>query len=271
LATLETLLDNSSEEVVEGLDEMLEQAGADELGYAMSRGVVHLHGLGVERASENDFMDVVISGISDLLADSVGAGARTFPLFDDDAGGLVRAMVAEGKVSVQNPARSAEAGTAGRLIGGLQAFPNATMEDLLDVREALTGPRVRFRSALSGLTAEFENASWDEDFDREVADLYRRSVAPALLEIEETLDALGARATLLRLASHERLIPAATTLGLAAAAAVGYADLPAAVYSAPVAPALAAGAKEALRRTEIAATAASNSFYFLHAANQDLQ
>ena len=95
----------------------------------------------------------------------------------------MRAMVAEGKVADAHAARSNEAATAGRLIAGLDAFPRAAMDDLLDVRRQLEQPLVRFRAALATVTAQFESAAWDEGFDREVEDLYRRQVAPALLDV----------------------------------------------------------------------------------------
>ena len=62
----------------------------------------------------------------------------------------------------------------------------------------------------------------------------------------------------------------AAGLGLAAAAAVGYADLPAVVYGTPGAPRLAAGASEALQRRDDKHSAAQNSFYFPYAADRRL-
>jgi hypothetical protein len=268
---LEDHLDRGSRDVIAKLDEMLEQAGAGELAHALELGVVDLHGLGIEQADENNLIDVVIEALGDVLAESVGVAARTFPLFDNEAGDLMRAMVAEGKVVEPRAARSNEVGAAGRLIAGLDAFPHAAMDDLLDVRRRLARPLVRFRGALAKVASEFESAAWDDDFEREVDDLYRREVAPAVLEVDETLDELGARPTLLRVASSKESVAAmATGLGLAAASALGYADLPAVVYGTPGAPLLAAGADEALHRRDIRRSTAQNSFYFLYAANRPL-
>lgn len=272
LAGMESRLDSSSQDVMAQVDQLLEQAGAGELARALELGLVELHGLGVEQADARNLTDVVIEALADVLAESVGAAARTFPLFDNDAGDLMRAMVAEGKVVEPRTARSKEAGAAGRLIAGIDAFPSAAMDDLIDVRQQLARPLTRFRAALAKVTAEFESAAWEDDFEREVEDLYRQEVAPALLDVEEALGELGARPTLLRLASSKESVAAvAAGLGVAAASAVGYADLPAIVYGMPGAPLLlAAGADEARHRRDARRSAAQNSFYFLYAANRQL-
>lgn len=137
LAGMESRLDSSSQDVMAQVDQLLEQAGAGELARALELGLVELHGLGMEQADARNLTDVVIEALADVLAESVGAAARTFPLFDNDAGDLMRAMVAEGKVVEPRTARSKEAGAAGRLIAGIDAFPSAAMDDLIDVRQQL--------------------------------------------------------------------------------------------------------------------------------------
>jgi hypothetical protein len=213
LAGLEARLDAGSHDVVAKVDELLDHAGAGELVPALELGVLDLDGLGIDKAEESTLTDTIVGRLADVLAESVSAAARTFPLFDNDAGDLMRAMVAEGKVADPHAARSNEARAAGRLIAGLDAFPQAAMDDLLAVRRQLARPLVRFRAALATLTAEFESAAWDEGFAREIDDLYRQQVAPALLNVQEALEELGARPTLLRLASNQRV--AAVAAGLA--------------------------------------------------------
>ena len=251
LAGLEARLASGGQDMAAKVDELLDDAGAGELAHALELGVLDLHGLGIDQADETNLTDTIIGGLANLLAESVGAASRTFPLFDNDAGGLMRAMVAEGKVADVHAARPSEAAAAGRLIAGLDAFPRAAMDDLLDLRRQLEQPLVRFRSAIAIVTSEFESAAWEVGFDREVEDLYRKQVAPALLDVQQALEELGALPTLLRLASSERVAAVAAGLGLAAAAAIGYADLPAVVYGTPGAPLLAAGASEALQRRDL--------------------
>lgn len=269
LRRLEQTLETSSEELVDTIDDMLAGAGADEIAQAMGAGLVDIHTLGQEHADADSYMDNVIEQMTDLLRDSVSASAQTLPLFDDGVGDLLRAMVKEGMVTDPHVAGAAEVGIAGRLIGGLEAFPNADMDVILDVRERLQAPLVRFRSALAQTSAEFASAAWDESFAREVEDLYRRRVAPALLEVEEALSDLGVRSTLLRLSSgKETVATVAATLGLAAAGDISNADLPALLYGAPAVAATVAGAAEALQRRPIRRAAGRNAFYFLYEGNR---
>ena len=93
----------------------------------MKEGLVTIHALGGENATDDTFLDVIVQGMADLLAESVSSTAQTLPMFDDSAGGLLRAMVEERKVSDPHRSRAAEAGLAGRLIGSLEAFPDAEM------------------------------------------------------------------------------------------------------------------------------------------------
>ena len=74
------------------LEELLDDAGAGVLAHALELGVLDLHDLGIDQADETNFRDTVIGGLADVLAESVGAAACTFPLFDNDAGDLLRAM-----------------------------------------------------------------------------------------------------------------------------------------------------------------------------------
>jgi hypothetical protein len=205
-----------------------------------------------------------------LLTDSVRTSARTFPLFDDGAGGLMRAMVDEGKVIGPQTGRSTEIGVAGRLLGGLEAFPFAAMDELVDVRERLARPLTRLRAVLARASVQFESAAWDEQFAREADDFYRREVSPALADVAEALEELGARPTLLRVvARKETVAAAAASLGLAAANAQ-FGALPDLIFGAPAASIVAAGAAEALERRKSRRAAAANSFYFLYAANREL-
>jgi hypothetical protein len=271
LRGLEQILDASSAELIEKIDEILDSAGAGDISQAMSAGLADIHALGQDEADADSYLDDVIEQMTALLGNSVAASAQTFPLFDDDAGNMLRLMVKEGIVTDPHAARAAEAGIAGRLIGGLEAFPDADMDVILDVRTRLQAPLVRFRSALAQTSTEFATAAWDESFAREVDDLYRRKVAPALLEVEEALRDLGVRSTLLRLSSSkEAVATAAATIGLAAAGDLTHADLPALLYGAPAIAATVAGAAEALQRRPIRRAAERNAFYFLYQGNREL-
>jgi hypothetical protein len=78
-----------------------------------------------------------------------------------------------------------EAAVAARLLGRLEAFPFARMDEILDVRERLERVRVRFQAAILAATEEMTEVSRFEDLEGAADLIYRREVAPALLELDE--------------------------------------------------------------------------------------
>lgn len=269
LHAIESGLETASQGLGARADQIVQDANVDELADAISAGLVDVHRLGYENADVDSFVDVILKEMAALLEASVSSSAQAFPLFDDGAGDLLRAMVKEGKVVDPQLQRATEAGIAGRLIGSLEAFPNAEMDVVLDVRAKLQVPLVRFRSALAQFSGEIAAAAWDEVFPQEIDDLYRREVAPALLDVKQALDELAAVPTLLRLTRDKRA-QAAATLGLVAAGGVAPVDLPALLYSAPAIGAAAAGVDEVSQRREIHRSSESNAFYFLYESNRQL-
>jgi hypothetical protein len=255
------------------VDDLLTQAGMGELSLAIAAGVVRIHPLVADGSSEGeDFADALIARIADLLASMVAPSSNVFPLFDDGAGDLIQSMISEGRLSAPNPSRAVEAGIASRLVGTLEAFPEAEIDVILDVRRRLAVPLVRFRSAMASASAEFASAAWDETFDDEIDDLYRRLVAPSLLEVDEALEELGVKPTLLRVASRKEAVRVVVaTLGLAAAAGHSLHGLPALVYGLPGAAIINETAAEALERRRTRRLAEQNAFYFLYQADRSLR
>jgi hypothetical protein len=194
-------------------------------------------------------------------------------MFDDGTGDLVSSLIAEGRITDARTSRGNEVGAAGRLIGQLEAFPSASMDVVLDVRERLKAPLFRFRAALAHASREIESPAWrTEEFAREVEDPYHREVAPALAELEEAMNDLGAHATLRRVASDAEALKPVAYLAISAAAGVGLAHLPELVLgAAPLAGAGAAAARAAGERSGARRAAKGNGFYFLYEANRQLQ
>jgi hypothetical protein len=272
LKAIEQRLEAGTQAVTAKIEEILEGAGAGERARAIGAGLLDIRPLGLEGAKPDSFADTVIEQIAAVLSDSVSPSARTFPLFDDGAGDLLHAMVSEGKLADPRRSRAAEAGIAGRRIAGLEAFPDAEMDVVLDVRLRLQAPLARFRSALARASAELDAAAWEEGFAREVDDLYRREVAPALLEVEDALKELGVRSTLLRVtAGKEALVAAASaTLGLAAAGGAAPGDLPHLLFSPTALGGVAAAAGEVRERSKVRGEAERGAFYFLYQADRYL-
>lgn len=127
----------------------------------------------------------------------MGPAATTFPVFDEQVSGLLRAMIADRLVGA-NLTHATHAGLAGHLVGTLEAFPGAAMDEVIDVRRELEEPLVRFRSAVTSMTRDLAVTPLDAAFPRHADDLYRERVAPALLALEENTREARLREQLVR-------------------------------------------------------------------------
>jgi hypothetical protein len=164
-------------------------------------------------------------------------------------------------------AATREGSLTAELLGELPAFPEADWEVLADVRERLVPARVRFRSAMSYLANELAGVRLDE-FASAVAAAHRRIVAPALTDIDEALEDLHAKPTLLRLAS-DKLVSGAATASLAVcitAFASGAADIGVLGTVAATPSVLTGAAREMAHRRQLRQRVAAQPLWLLRAA-----
>jgi len=176
--------------------EMLDSTGADELRPALATGIVSVADLGVgmkhavsAAAGQGPAMDTDraaqqwVDEIKSRLRDG-----RTRLLFDEGAGNLVQAMVDEGVVPPDEIGlRLAGAGALGAgFVARLPAFPEAPMDELLDLRGELDGPLTRYRGAVSMFSVNVPRMV-GRDLEFEVGHLWEQEVAPALEEIDDLL------------------------------------------------------------------------------------
>ncbi len=110
-------------------------------------------------------------------------------IFDEAIAGLVEAAVREGvfQPAVGPQGRSAQAMTAASFIARLPTFPEAKVDELLDIREELRAPVTRFRSAMVAMAHSFTSESWESDFNDQLHDAWVETVQPAILDIEQAV------------------------------------------------------------------------------------
>jgi hypothetical protein len=121
--------------------------------------------------------------------------------------------------------RTTEGALAGSVLGELELFPDSELDVLLDVRQRLTGPRIRLRAALRAAAEELGHVD-----ERQLADavltIRRRVVDPSLAEVREGLEELDARPTLVRMTTNKTFGAAlATTVAFAIAGTHGPVDV----------------------------------------------
>jgi hypothetical protein len=207
-----------------------------------------------------------------LAVDALAGDPTILPLVSGDVDASAQAIKA-----LETPRaarRGKEAAVAAQLLGALDGFPEASIDVILDVRDRLSPARARFVGAVSQAVAELEDA--DDSgaaIDHVVATLRRRTVLPAIEEINDELRALGVRETLLRAASDAKVVaPGLATLTLVAAGpAAGGGPVAAAIASAlGSAATLAAAAKESLFRAERRRELSRKPYWLLADAQRNL-
>ena len=160
---------------------------------------------------------------------------------------------------------------AQELLGSLPAFPSATLDVVLDVRDRLRVPRVRFRAAVSEAAETLKDVP-NRELHGAIAELRRRTVDPAIEDVKETLEELGAVPSLLRVSSDRITVASvAASMAVVAGGAAGTIDLGVAAQALAAIPAFgSAAAREALARREISRRVTAQPFYLLHELDRRL-
>lgn len=115
------------------------------------------------------------------------SASSSFPLFDEQSNGLIKAAIKSGIVDLSSSDlyKATHAGLADDVLTRLPSFEYASIDEIIDIRDELKNPLVRFRSKILEYTDNIQSLPWDKDFERECHILYHKEITPALLEIDE--------------------------------------------------------------------------------------
>lgn len=250
------------EEAVPMVEELLETSGANQLGEALSRGLLIVNPL-------IDGEDFDIARLTEGFVSRVGAtlsSRGTYPLFDDQTGRLVRHGIDEGAFtpSAVFRSRGKQVAVASGFLGRMPTFPSASLSEVLDIRTELAPGLVRFRAATAELGRLIEADAYDEAFTDQVDDVFVEKVAPALLEIEERV---RENAYLRNLIGHAVGDTKTLLAGILAFGIAGVAELPTLLTAGVVAGGQAA-VQAAWDRHEANQDIRKHDMYFLHQTEQ---
>jgi hypothetical protein len=222
---------------------------------------------------DGDYRPGVAAAMSERLLGVVGPSDNMLPMFSR---GVVDRLGRDGiPVDASWDRALAEAHLAMSLIGRVASYPEARMDEILDVRRELSAPLVRFRSAVSTMARQMEGIPLGPAFKREATRLYRETAAPALLDLDELQKERGYAHQLKKHVKDGAGIPdvkdtivlAATSylmlpgLGVAAAGLIGTAAAAAVKLATSV----------AMERDQLSATSRANKFLFLAEAERRLR
>jgi hypothetical protein len=184
-AKLRPMLTKHWNELREIINDMLLKAGMGTLIDIAQTGTLELHFFDISGRTDNNSM---IQEYFDVLTKTISDGS-TYPLFDAQAGDLIRLGLQEGKITVSEAGvtRGKHSGLAAHLLERLPLFEEASVDEILDIRQELERPLIRFRSAIIKFSKDIKTASWDQDFQFEADQVFQRDVEPAILDIEEAV------------------------------------------------------------------------------------
>lgn len=175
-------LEEAQAQLAEVAESLISGAGAEELIPALESGLLTFDTAGVEAADSDAMVLRFVGIIEQRLRDP-----RRKVLFDADTASLAQSLVEEGEDDhTPGLRRAGQAAVGSGLISRLPAFPDAPMDELLDLRSDLSPALTRYRASALDLSASL-NPTLGAELEAQVDDLWAAKVAPALLEIEETL------------------------------------------------------------------------------------
>jgi hypothetical protein len=183
---------------MEQLQNMAKLAGSDEIDRAMASGLLEVSVLNNQnnQSSIIDVADLAKGKSTDpMLIQYLNAIAKavieddTYPLFDKLTGEFIRTAVIEDrlKITETRSLRGKQALLAGNLLNRLPLFEEASVDEIIDIRKELAKPLVNFRRVIIDFSREMKNASWDKDFPIEADQVFHSKIAPAVLEIEQSV------------------------------------------------------------------------------------
>lgn len=129
-------------------------------------------------------MDEMISTIASAARDS-----RRYLLTDDTASGIVQALIDSGHLAVPGRAMSnaSEAQLNAGFVGALPVLPEASLAQVMEIREDLRVPLGAYRTEVAALAESVRSSPYSEDMSAEVAHAWGTKVEPALNDLQVSM------------------------------------------------------------------------------------
>ena len=264
----ESGLKEATQQLQETAEEMLESSGATELVPCLESGLLVLSDAGLGDGSD---FDAVMRRWTKII-DARLKDPRARLLFDDSSGDLVSSMLDEGHLKASELAMRhiGSAALGSGLVGRLPAFPQAPMDELLDLRKDLGAALSRYRRAVSRLAATLPSVV-GTDLQAAVDDVWVDEVWPSIVEIDALLHDHGLVREIARNAGMDvrALIMESFAIYVGLAGPGGVGNLLSAGVSAGAtgAQAVVTGAVKSIREKQSTRT---NDLFYLYEANRRL-
>lgn len=165
-------------------EQMRLESGVAELESVLDQKLVRFN----DRVTISDDLDAVVKSFIDELKRYLQDPTK-FVLLDEDMASLARSLIDEGHVRL--PARSirnaSDAALGTGILARLPAFPSAPLDEIVDLRNDLHEPLIRYRRKVSHLRGELQTGPFDQHIEAEVDSVWRNEIDPAIVEIRQAM------------------------------------------------------------------------------------
>lgn len=177
VAEWRTQLEPALQQLNDLAEGLAKESGALDLVPALERRALHLEVTALEAEDALAMVHQFTKVIEGRLRDP-----RTRVLFDAEAGKLAKLLLATSADPGLGFTRAGQAAVGSGLIARLPAFPQAPMDELLDLRSDLTESLRRYRSAVVTLSAGLDPGLGSQVEER-IDDIWIANVEPAITEL----------------------------------------------------------------------------------------
>ena len=167
------------------LESIVASAAVDlnELQSAVRAGIIERIEFGSSDNTPDTMPDeIIIEQVASMLSDPT-----IHAVFDSEGHKAIQVLsTVDGRVASARPSlRSNEAELGAGLISRLPAFPQAPLDELVDLKADLADPLTRYRAAVLSLESRLGADNPTEQLDVEIDDIWREKVAPAIVDLQE--------------------------------------------------------------------------------------
>lgn len=254
---------------------LMSDSGFDQLELAIDAGILIVESLpGLDVSELDDTTGQAIGGLIERIDNALTSGSQ-YPLFDGETNEFVRGGVELGIFAPTPIARrlGQHAAMASGLFDRLPSFERATTSEILDIRTELASSLGAFRQGVITVTENIDVAPEDPQFGNEVEYAWNETVAPAIDEIEETIQQNRSLTDLTKRIAKDSV--GGSAIGLAAAAPFSLAVAAGPIGQLMTATAMVFGfglgtVRGLIDENDEIKTAKKAQFYFLYGTNEKL-
>ena len=164
------------------INELFNQTPSQELKMLVDRSIVSIYDYNIKDINAEEMAGSYVGNLLNAIYTT-----NTYPLFDETSTEVI-SRIAKTKllnISTLDEEILRHAGVATNILMTLPTLKEASIDELLDLKQQNAVPLVRFRKAIYEFSETISSLPWDNEFQYECIKLYNTKVAPQVAEINE--------------------------------------------------------------------------------------